>query len=142
MASIKDIRAKLLKNAAPRPVKSGAGDPVENFIARAKEQIANIEVAIKKRDNGQDFREDFNSRKDWYVAIRGGYGLSFGKFRPNIDGEDYFKLADLEEVKEYIEGAIQLAEDDKDFIAQIEAASDKLKATLASGKTGTSGKKK
>lgn len=132
---IRELYAALEDAKTEAPAKGGSGDPVMNFIKAAKEQKASVELAIKKRDKGENFTEDFNSRSDWYKQVRGGYRVHFGKFRISTgSGATHFKANNLEAVNALLDVAIALAESDQDFQDKITDASDKLKATLAAGK--------
>jgi hypothetical protein len=122
------ILAKFKKAATAKPTATAAAskDPVEAFISRARDQqklVANV-----KKGSAHE------PRKQWFRPHKGGFTFRLGKDGIPVGGEKYFQVASLDEVNDFLNDAIELAQSDEEFKTAIRDASTDRSTRLKKGR--------
>lgn len=127
MAKNEAVRKKLLaKFMEPSKKKVGSADRVSALIESGVEQVKIIEKLIAK-----DASTKIVAQRDWFREVENGqYEIKVGRtaYPFNGDTTKRFKATSLEEVKEIVEGLVELAKTDDDFQKEIRDYQSKPKA--------------
>lgn len=108
-----EIRAMFKAKKAEEPVK-GQRDAISLFKNSVRTQI-------KKINELQKDPLTKIAAANWFKTRDGGYRLQLGRKPIELDGAKYWQVGDLDEVRALFEGALELAESDKEFQDAIRA---------------------
>lgn len=109
-----DIRAMFAAKKAREPVQ-GQRDPISLFKNSVRTQIKKIDELKAKPDTKI-------AATNWFKAYDGGYRLQLGYKPLELDGNKFWQVDNLDEVRALYEGALELADKDKEFQEAIRAA--------------------
>lgn len=102
-----DIRAMFAAKAAEAPIQ-GQRDAIALFKGSIRTQIKKIEQL--KKDPSTTI-----SQTNWFKSYDGGYRLQLGKKPIEFNGAKFWQVNDLDEAQVLFEGALSLADADKEL---------------------------
>ncbi|CDZ31086.1 Hypothetical protein NGAL_HAMBI490_59590 [Neorhizobium galegae bv. officinalis] len=129
-----EIRAMFAAKRAEAPAR-GQRDPITLFKTSVQTQIKKMDQEMKKPGSAKG-----TAATNWFKSYGGGYRLQLGKKPIELDGAKYWQVNDLEEAKVLFEGALTLADTDREFQKAIQAA--KVEADTATVKEAATAKPK
>ncbi len=109
-----DIRAMFKAKKAEAPAQ-GQRDAISLFKGSVRTQLKKI--AELQKDPLTNI-----AQTNWFKAYDGGYRLQLGKKPLELDGAKYWQVSSLDEAQVLYEGALTLADTDKEFQAAIRSA--------------------
>ncbi|MDR6757204.1 putative NAD-dependent protein-ADP-ribosyltransferase YbiA (DUF1768 family) [Mycoplana sp. BE70] len=123
-----DIRAMFSAKKAREPVQ-GERDPITLFKNSVRTQIKKVEELQKDPLTKI-------AQTNWFKAYDGGYRLQLGKTPLELDGAKFWQVDNLDEARALLEGALELADSDKEFQEAIRAAKKPKEAEATKPKRG------
>jgi len=118
-----DIRAMFEAKAMPAPGR-GSRDAISLFKGSVRTQITRAEDA-------KAGKAAKTTALNWFKPYDGGYSVQLGKKPITFGANTHWRADDLDEVIRLLEGALALADSDKEFQSNIRTAAKENKPTTA-----------